>query len=104
MGALRGAAVGAFGLITLYNFVSAPTSGILTAASLPGRLAHYLVSPDVPLVPDRSNAAGATRGGIPVAGSSSSSPTGQPSSLGQLNGGNPGSIGLSAPDSHAAGN
>lgn len=49
---MRGFLLGAIGLVTLYNVVQADNTGLLALANLPSRFAHYLVSPDVPLVPD----------------------------------------------------
>jgi len=61
MSTTRGVVVGSFGLITLYNIVSPKAgSGVWELFSLPARLARWLVSPTVPLIPDRT---GGTSGG-----------------------------------------
>lgn len=56
MGAARGIFIGGLGLTVLYNVTTAKTDALGVAASLPGKLAHYIVSPDVPLVPDLESA------------------------------------------------
>lgn len=56
MGAVRGVLVGGLGLTVLYNLTTAKTTALNSAVGLPGKLAHYIVSPDVPLIPDLRSA------------------------------------------------
>ena len=57
MGMIRGLISGSLGLVVLYDLTTASShkgtaAGLMSAASMPGRLAHYLVDPNTPLVPD----------------------------------------------------
>jgi hypothetical protein len=57
MGVLRGLVSGSLGLIVLYDVTAASSNkttaaGLKSAASMPGRFAHYIVDPNTPLVPD----------------------------------------------------
>lgn len=80
MGAIRGAVVGGLGLVTLYNVSTAPAGGVKSLFSLPGQLAHWLISPDVPLVPDLAGVglSGTVTGSLGGSTPSSSSSSGAP--------------------------
>lgn len=58
MGAVRGVLVGSLGLSMLYNLTTAKGPGVTGLFGLPGRLARYLVDPNVPLVPDLRTVSG----------------------------------------------
>ena len=56
MGALRGVLVGSLGLTLMYDLVTTKNAGgVTTLAGLPGRVANYIISPTVPLIPDLSS-------------------------------------------------
>lgn len=76
MGAVRGALVGSAGLVTLYNLTATKdAAGVSTLFGLPGRLAHWLISPDVPLIPDLRTGAAKTAPDGSVTGTNSQGDT-----------------------------
>jgi len=56
---VRGLVVGVLGLTAFYNVVTlAPSAqgGLTTLANMPGKIAQWLISPSVPLIPQRATA------------------------------------------------
>lgn len=70
MGAVRSALVGGLGLVTLYNLTSADSKGVGNLFGLPGKVAHWLVSPTVPLIPDLRTGAAKTNPDGSITGTS----------------------------------
>lgn len=63
MSSLRGILTGSLGLVMLYNVETTKNpGGVSTLAGLPGRVANWLISPNVPLIPDLRSSSSSSSG------------------------------------------